>query len=96
MRKVPVLKLDVAAPVTSSAATPCAPQAGLSATGQLINEARRQGFDNVHDFLVSLQHKLYDHSPLAYNLHFSPGLATLARHQGFLPAVHRSTGESLK
>ncbi|PRW60483.1 cell division cycle-associated 7 [Chlorella sorokiniana] len=31
---------------------PCRKAAGLSATGQLINEARRQGFDNVHDFLV--------------------------------------------
>ena len=71
------------------------PQAGLSATGQLINEARRQGFDNVHDFLVSSNTSFVTTVHL-YNLHFLPGLVTLGRHQGLLPAVLRSTGESLK
>lgn len=39
--------------LTNSPHCACVSQAGLTATGQLINEARRLGFDNVHDFLVS-------------------------------------------
>jgi hypothetical protein len=39
--------------VTCCNCGPCRKAKGLEPTGQLILEARKEGFDNVHDYLAS-------------------------------------------